>query len=242
MKNELMASTILGIILISGCISPQSGAFGPLSGFLFKVDSNYYLVQGSDTVYGEQEIKRLTGLNDLYPPVIAPPTSKEDALNYATGRFNDDTNSAKDALEGFDLQACITECESPQNGEITHRAIDQTCEQYCDIDYRASLQSRYDEMLRAEVKDPVLGYDGNGAAVRWRIFIQVEEGIIRYYDVDASTGSGAGGGGGGGTYLNWASEESAAKEILEDYLASEGIVYVEMSQGRYIYYPKIVPK
>jgi hypothetical protein len=228
----IVIGAIISVILISGC-AQQNGMFGPLSGFLFQVDGHYYLVQGNEAIYEEQEIKRLTGLDDLYPPAINPTISEEEALNYANGNFNEYINDAEEELENFDPQQCVADCES--SGMVM---ADRTCEEYCDTDYRASLQSRYDEAVGAELKEPVLVYDEHGAARNWRVFVRGENRIIVYYDVNAETGLGMGGGGN----VNWIPEESEAKWALEEYLAGKGIVYVEISRGRYVYYPKTVPK
>jgi len=238
-KHEAKYYLIIGVVvlvivglIVSICIKQQKqqvGMLGFLGGFLFPVDGTYYLVMSSQIVIDEQEIKRQTGLDDLWPPRAKPLISKNEAKNIAKIEFNEYVNEAKENLENFDLQKCINDCETSKKV-----MINKTCEQYC-VDYRAYLQSKYDEVAYAELKDPVLIYNENGEPVSWKVSAVKDDQIIVFFSVNPNSGACMGGGYGLGKWLT----EDKAKEILKNYLSENGISYSQISEARYISYPRM---
>ncbi len=241
---------IFAIVLVAGIVLVGFGQIGikqqgtvgltaPLQGFLFPVDDTWYLVRiffggTPPTVIDEKEIKQITGLTNIYPPAGTPSVNQNQARNIARTQFNEYINEARGSLENFNLQQCINDCKASQK-----TMIDKTCEQYCNLDYRAYLQSNYDEAVSAELKDPVLVYGENGEPASWAVPALGNVGVIAVFEINPVSGAFIGGSfhsGGNYVYDEWLSE-GAAKEILINYLAAHGISYSKILEGRRISYP-----
>jgi hypothetical protein len=190
----------MGIILSSGCTQQQTGAFAPLGGVLFSVDDTYYLVDKyysnlyGDRIFNESEIKRQTGLDDIYPPATNPIINQIQAKDIAAERFND----------------IFTDTE----------------------------------FSNSELKDPYLIYNDKGEPSSWRVSAVRDNKVLKFVDIDPKSGTLSGGGGCPSPYdkcVSWFTSQDARSTLIK-YLSENGIQYNEISEGRYIAYPRIVPR